>query len=150
MLDATGLVHLLAPPTDVLAELSSQVYGLLPRKIGHADRKLYQGVPGDNGWALLRHLRNSQADEGGHYDMLDSQRQALRCDGFADYAAFKSTVLQLYSDFAQALIQGLIRPDKAWPLSVAKNKVSGILGQLLGSSLADWLADVANINAALV
>ena len=60
---ATGQLLQMRPPPDVLAELSSQVYGLVLRKIGFDLRKFYQGVPADDGFALIRQLRSCQAEE---------------------------------------------------------------------------------------
>ena len=76
-----GQLILTPPPLDLLQKLSVQVYGLVLRQISYDNRKLYQGVPEDDGFALLRHLRVSQADEGGHFDLLDQQRSALSCNG---------------------------------------------------------------------
>lgn len=146
---ATGIIMMMAPPIDLLQELSSQIYGLTLRSIGYDNRKFYQGIREDDGWQLVRHLRTSQADEGGHYDLLDSQRSSLACSGFADYPAFEAAVLQLKTDFDHAVATGLIRPDEAWPLSQAKNLVSDLLTPLLGTGLADWVLDPANAHVAL-
>ena len=59
---ADGALLMMRPPPDILAELSSQIYGLLLRMIGFKNRRLYQGVPPDDGFALVRHLRTCQAE----------------------------------------------------------------------------------------
>ena len=144
-----GQLVMTTPPYDLQRKLSAQVYGLILRLISYDNRKFYQGVPEDDGFAILRHLRVSQADEGGHYDLLDQQRSALSCNGFADYSGFKAAALQLKADFDQAALTGLIRPDEAWPLSQAKNLVADLMQPLLGNGLADWIADTVNLHATL-
>lgn len=144
-----GQVVLIQPPFDLQRKLSAQVYGLILRLISYDNRKLYQGVPDDDGFAILRHLRVSQANEGGHFDLLDQQRSALSCNGFADYPGFKAATLQLKADFDQAALTGLIRVDEAWPLSQAKNMVADIMQPLLGNGLADWIADPLHLHATL-
>ena len=146
ILDAAnaGIVHMVSPPADVLDSLSQFVYQAIVSLIHYDNRVLYEGVTVDDGWALLRQLRESQAHLGLYIHMLEARRNALQCETLADYAAFKSSVLQLKHDWTAAINNLLIPVDDDWSLRKTKVFISDRTGPIFGEELAIWNADPAN------
>jgi hypothetical protein len=140
----TGNLFHVSPPMDVVSELSTQVYTSIVNLIGFEQRKFYQGVAKNNGWQLIRHLRRCQANEGGQYEFLKAKRDSIKCAQFGDYPQFKTEVLQMKDDYAQAVRQGAINADEDWSLREAKIFVVDTLQPLLGSGLSEWNEDSAN------
>ena len=90
-----GNVVRIAPPADVLDLISSQVYNFVLPLISREDRKLYDGVPEDDGWALLARIKSTEAEPGSYLEMLENKRDNLSCTSLRDYPTFRSAVLQL-------------------------------------------------------
>ena len=132
------------PPIDVLSELSSQIYSTIFPLIDYADRRLHEGCPDDDGWALLRRLRTSQSNEGTHIDYLLSVRDGLTCNGYSDYPAFKAAMLQCFRGWNASVTNGLITADEAWSLRQAKRFVGDLLHPLFGAELQDFIDDPAH------
>ena len=135
---------MISPPADVLDSLSQFVYQAVISLIQYENRVLYEGVTVDDGWALLRQLRESQAHLGLYIHMLEARRNALQCETLADYAAFKSSVLQLKHDWTAAINNLLIPVDDDWSLRKTKVFISDRTGPIFGEELAIWNADPAN------
>ena len=95
---ATGLVMHVNPPPDILAELGTQTYTSLVNLIAFKQRQFYNGVPKNDGWGLVRHLRMCQANEGGQYEFLKEKRESITCPTLAHYPKFKTDVLQMIAD----------------------------------------------------
>ena len=148
---ANGMQMHLAPPADVLQELSTQVYTTVVNLIDYDNRTFYEGVAEYDGWELIRHLKTCQADEGGHYEMLQAQRAVLKkaCPTLADYPTFRTACLQLKTDFDHAIRDQLISSDEDWSEKDAKNFACDILLPHLGRELALWNSDPSNVNSTL-
>jgi hypothetical protein len=132
---------MIAPPPEVLLELSSQVYSVILPLISYADRRLHQGVVDDDGWALLRNLKATMHKEGDALDFLESQRDALKCDTLSDYPTFRAGVAQLKSDWDKAVADGTVDPDETWSTKACCKFVATTLQHLFDTSLSDYVED---------
>lgn len=133
-----GIVQV-CPPLDVLIQLSSQIYSTILPLIQYKNRHLHEGVPEDDGWQLLRRIREAQAEEGTMFDSLQAKRDALSCNSFSDYPTFKATVQQLKSDWDHAIANGLIDSDCGWSVRRCNEFVAELLQPLLGVELLDFV-----------
>ena len=139
-----GMVHLVNPPVDVLDSLSQFVYQAIISIIQYDNRVLYEGVPVDDGWALLRHLHEAQAHLDMHIDLLEARRCVLQCKTLAEYPTFKSSILQLKHDWDSAINNLFIAPDDEWSQRKTKRFISDRTRSIFGEDLSIWNADPAN------
>ena len=134
----------IAPPADVLDLISSQVYNFVLPLISREDRKLYDGVPEDDGWALLARIKSTEAELGSYLEMLENKRDNLSCTSLRDYPSFRAAVLQLKLDWQSAIDGSLIDVDEDWPMSKVKQLIADRLSPLFGESIGEWVSDVSN------
>ena len=139
-----GQIIEMTPPNDVLDEISSHVYNLIVPLIKRENRKLYEGVPEDDGWALLARIKSTEAELGSYLDLLESKRDDLACGSLNEYPSFKAAVTQLRMDWQSAIDNSLIDADEDWPLSKVKQFVADRLSPLLGDSIGEWVENTAH------
>ena len=132
------------PPADVMDLISSQVYNFILPLIDREDRKLHEGVPEDDAWALIARIKSAEAELGTYLELLEARRDDLTCTSLRDYPTFRASVLQLKMDWQSAIDSSLVDADEDWPNSKVKQFISDELASLLGDSLGDWTADVNN------
>ena len=132
------------PPADVMDLISSQVYNFILPLIDREDRKLHEGVPEDDAWALIARIKSAEAELGTYLELLEARRDDLTCTSLRDYPTFRASVLQLKMDWQSAIDGSLVDADEDWPNSKVKQFISDELASLLGDSLGDWTADVNN------
>ena len=105
---------------------------------------MYEGVPEDDGWALLARIKSTEAELGSYLDLLESKRDDLACGSLNEYPSFKAAVTQLRMDWQSAIDNSLIDADEDWPLSKVKQFVADRLSPLLGDSIVEWIENTAH------
>jgi hypothetical protein len=136
-------------PLQVCEKLSRGVYTAVLGMIEYENRRFYQGVPKDDGWGLLKNLRNVTNDNGTHLEGLKAKRDKLStiCNTLDDFPTFKSEVKQLVIDWRSAANQQLILPSDSWSLVDTKQFIAIALHTVFHGKMEEWNNDPVNINA---